>query len=691
MFKTRNNYITIAMLIAATVIISLALPRHDKITQLSYESGKPWLNPMLTAPFDIPIERDEADVQRITDSVSVNFMQIFRRDNQNATNQISALSKALSTHYEVPLSMRQGLVNAVAKAYNDGIVDNTTSDAITKGTLKRVRILDSNGVAQVVSTENMHSVRQVYETVDSVYGNGAIDLVEIISLSNYLSPNVAIDYDENDKLYNDALNSALAPVGTVQTGEAIIFTGNIVTPQKYTILQTYERMLAERAKENKSNTDLLIVGKIMTIALILAMFYVFLIAMRYRMVSDLRNIIFLISFITLFVVVVFLVVSFRYSFLYIIPFALVPIIITTFYDSRIAFFSHMVVVLISVLVAREQAQFIIMQFIAGNIAITLMQELVRRSQLVTCAFLIFVGYSLVFTAITLTRGGSLNSIDWHYIMYFAINCILLSFAYVGIFIVEKLFGFTSIVTLVELSDINSPVLRKLSERCPGTFQHAFQVANIASEAALKIGANQQLARAGALYHDIGKTENPAFFTENQNGVNPHDSLAPEQSAHIVIQHVTDGLRIAEKARLPQVIKDLIVQHHGSSITRYFYAQACKRNGGEPVDTAPYTYPGPKPQTKEAAILMMADACEAAAKSLSDHSEKAIATLVDRIIDGQIADGQLKEAPISFKDVEKIKGIFIERLKAFYYTRISYPDDIKPTVKHEEVATEEVGS
>lgn len=680
MINNRKNYLTILMLIAATVIISLALPKHDKITALSYESGRPWLNPMLTAPFDIPIEHDEAEVQRITDSVSTNFVQIFRRDSKTASNHVALLTKALSTHYEVPVSMRQGLINAVNKAYDEGIVDNTTSDAITKGALKRVRILEDNSVAHVVDTRGMHSVRQVYERLDSAYGNGPIDLIEIISINNYLTPNVAIDNEENDKLYNDALSTALAPTGTVQTGEAIIFTGNIVTPQKFTILQTYERMLAERAKENASSSDMTFVGKIMVIAIILLMFYMFLLSMRYRVAANMRNMVFLISFITLFIVAVFFVVSFRYNFIYLIPFAMVPIIVTTFYDSRIAFFTHMVVVLICMLISRDQTQFIIMQFVAGNIAIALMQELTRRSQLVRCAFLIFVGYSVSFVAITLTSGGELSSIDLHYFMYFGINCVVLSFAYFAIFLVEKLFGFTSIVTLVELSDINNPVLRQLSERCPGTFQHALQVANIASEAALKVGANQQLVRAGALYHDIGKTENPAFFTENQNGVNPHDSLAPDQSAHIVIQHVADGLRIAEKASMPQVIKDLLVQHHGSSITRYFYAQAVKKNGGEPVDPAPFTYPGPKPQTKEAAILMMADACEAAVKSLSDHSEKAIATLVERIIDGQIADGQLKDAPISFKDVEKIKRIFIERLKTFYYTRISYPDDIKPATK-----------
>ena len=264
------------------------------------------------------------------------------------------------------------------------------------------------------------------------------------------------------------------------------------------------------------------------------------------------------------------------------------------------------------------------------------------------------------------------------IFFFLINCVVLSFAYFLIFVVEKLFGFTSTVTLVELSDINNPTLRMLSQECPGTFHHSLQVANLAALAALKIGASQQLARAGALYHDIGKSKNPAFFTENQTGENPHDHLSrPEDSAKIVIDHVANGLKIADEANLPQVIKDIIAQHHGTGVARYFYSKACKMRPGETVDTAPFTYPGPNPQSREAAIVMMADSCEAAAKSLKDHSEQAIRTLVNRIIDSQIADGLLREAPISFRDVETVKRIFTERLKAFYYTRISYPDDIRP--------------
>lgn len=675
----RHNLIIVLMLVAATALISIALPRNNKVVTYSYDVGRPWLHPMLTAPFDIPIEYTSEEKQRITDSVAAQFVKIYRRDDMTGTEQVSQLARAVASHSEVPAHVRQRLIADVSQAYAAGIVDNTSSDLIAKGQLKEIRILADNGVASVESTENMRSVKQVYEKLDSAYGDETHGLMTSVNVSNYLTANIWLDQNESNKLYEDALYKALMPTSIVQAGEAIITTGNIVTSQKDAIIKSMIEKLTKDQDKVKTDENMLLLGKILLVAVIMMMYWYFLTAMRYRVYSNMRCMIFLISFMTLFVVLVFLVVSIktRIPLLYLIPFAMVPIIIRAFFDVRIAFFTHIVVVLISSLVATEQAQFIIMQFLAGCIAIASIQELTKRSQLVTCAALIFVSYSLTYVAISLSQGISLSdSIDWHIILTFGANCIALSFAYIGIFIVEKIFGFTSLVTLVELSDITSPLLRKLSERCPGTFQHSLQVANIAAEAALKVGANQQMARVGALYHDIGKTENPAFFTENQSGVNPHDALAPDQSAHIVIKHVTDGLLIAEKKGLPQVIKDLIAQHHGTSVTSYFYNQACKAAGDKEVDPKPYTYPGPRPQSKEAAILMMADACEAAARSLSDYNEKTITTLVDRIVDKQIASGQLKEAPLSFNQVEIVKGVFIERLKTFYHSRISYPDDVK---------------
>jgi len=569
--QKKQNIIVIVLLILAIILISVAIPPKMRLKHYDYTEGKPWLYDMLKAPFEIPIERDAASQQRITDSVEANFVRIYTRDNTLQAQQEALLSKALVA--DGVTTLRSYIVNKVTEVYNDGIVDNATADRIAQGKMPHVRILSQENVATVIPTSSMRSVRQAYEYLDSTLANYRA-VLNAVGISNFLKPNMTLDTIVNDKYLKNDLNQALAPSGIVQPGEAIIFPGNIVTPQKYAILQTYERMMEER-NPRLSSSNLTFVGQIVIVAIMLIAFYVFMRVMRHRVFADLRRMIFLISFITIFIIAVFFFTSWRPMLLYVIPFALLAIIVTTFFDARTAFFVHMVVVLICSLVVDEQAEFIIIQFLAGCIAIVSMQEFTKRSQLVGCAFAIFVACCVSYAALTLVRTGNFTWDDCRVFPKFAVSSVILSFAYFVIFLVEKMFGFTSTVKLVELSDINTPVLRALSEDCPGTFQHSLQVANLASEAALKVGANQQLARAGALYHDIGKIDNPAFFTENQSGVNPHDSLDPEQSARIVIRHVTDGIKRAERAHLPQVIKDLIAQHHGRGITRYFYTQACK--------------------------------------------------------------------------------------------------------------------
>ena len=380
--------------------------------------------------------------------------------------------------------------------------------------------------------------------------------------------------------------------------------------------------------------------------------------------------------ITVFTVFSFLLMGRFHGGMYMLPIALVPIVIVTFFDSRTAFFVSIIQIMLCSLVTEYHLEFILLHLIASIVAIDTLQELSKRSQLVRTAVCVFIAYSVTYVAFSILSNGNINSVGPRIFVYFAINTIMLSFAYVIIFVFERLFGFVSKVTLVELSDVNNPLLRELSEKCPGTFQHSLQLSNLVSEAAHEIGANTQLARAGALYHDIGKMENPAFFTENQHDVNPHELISPEQSAKIVIRHVTDGIKRAEKAKLPDVIKNFILEHHGKSLTKYFYTTACNANGGEPVDPAPYTYPGPNPQSKEPAILMMADATEAASRSLKEYNDETISNLVNKIIDGQIAQGLMKDSPLSFRDVETVKKVFISRLRTMYHTRVSYPELIK---------------
>lgn len=362
--------------------------------------------------------------------------------------------------------------------------------------------------------------------------------------------------------------------------------------------------------------------------------------------------------------------------IYLVPFTMVAIISLVFLDSRTAFFSYNVAILGAAIVATFPLEFIFLQWVAGVMAVNSIRELSKRSELIRTALLVFGAYSVSFVAMEIIQSGSLAHLSVRMFGYFAINAVFISFAYILVFVLEKIFGFTSRVTLVELSDINHPLLKELSEECPGTFQHSMALSNLATAAANRIGAKVQLVRAGALYHDIGKLSNPAFFTENQHGVNPHDALDPMQSAKIVIGHVTEGLKRAEKAKLPMVLRDFITQHHGAGTARYFYTTYCNSHPDEIVDPAPFTYPGPNPTSREASILMMADAVEAASRSLSDHSREAIATLVNRIIDTQINEGLHNDSPISFRDIRDIKDTFISRLATMFHGRIPYPEHKK---------------
>jgi putative nucleotidyltransferase with HDIG domain len=318
-------------------------------------------------------------------------------------------------------------------------------------------------------------------------------------------------------------------------------------------------------------------------------------------------------------------------------------------------------------------EFLLLQIVAGMVVTFGLKELYERSQLIRCAFFIFLSYTICYISLAIYQEADLKKINWLMMLYFGINFILLMFTYILVYMIEKAFGYLSSITLVELSNINTPILKKLSETAPGTFQHSLQVSILASSAASTIGANAQLVRTGAMYHDIGKMANPAFFTENQGSINPHNQLGFDQSAKIIINHITDGVQIAEKASLPKSIIHFIRTHHGKGKAKYFYNSYKNQNPDTEIDESIFTYPGPNPFSKETAILMMADAVEAASRSLKEHTEDSIQQLVVRIIDGQIADGLMKNAPLTFKDVETIKSVFVEKLKIMYHTRISYPD------------------
>lgn len=689
MKKSFNKKLIVGLLIVLTVGVLSLFFGGGSNDELVYSEGRPWNYAKLIAPFDIPIEYDSLSTKRIKDSIDKAFIPIYNIKNDVKTKSLYAIDSSLAAITTLKPSIKNQMLAKAKQVFDDGIVDIDTYNKISKNSLSQIRIITAKGNESVtVGVDKLYSEMDAYSAI--IDTTSLLNLPEERRISEILhsniKPTLVYDAAKSSALLEDAYRTALAPNGVKMTGERVIDYGEIVTPQKFTLLKTYERISAENNLSNPIQ-HFSKYGNIVVILLIMIAFYLFIRILHPVVYHSLRSMVFLFSFVFVFVLLVYLIALLRPGFLYIVPFALVAIVVTIFFNTSLGFLTHTVVVLLCSFVAIDSIDFVIMQFLAGIIAIVSIKGLMQRSQLVVCALFIFLCYTVTYVAQHLVRHGTLGTLDWHVILYFAVNCIVLSFAYFVIFIVEKIFGFTSQVTLVELSDINNEVLQELSENCPGTFQHSLQVATLAGEAARQIGANVQLVRAGALYHDIGKIDNPAFFTENQSGVNPHDVLQPEQSAAIVISHVTDGLRRAEKAKLPEVVKDLIAQHHGTGKTRYFYNKALKQSATGNVPVEPYTYPGPNPTTREASILMMADACEAAAKSLANPNEESITSIVDKVIEGQINDGMFNDSPISFKDIYEVKKCLIKRLLTFYHTRVSYPDDVKPvTTATDDMAT-----
>ena len=670
--------VNVGFIVLSVLLITYFLPETElQIPEClrSYTVDAKWAYDDYKAPFDVDHYPDTAAaVKKVKDE----FVPTYERYDENShINRLATLQEIMNAHPEVPAQVRTAILEKVKQCLEKGIIDENTS--------KMKYIMEGE---EKIPTANMYTAEQVLKKLSplSPPNSNAEIIINKISAEEILAPNLAKNEAKSAQVLADAIESARLPDGIVSKGTVIVRKGDIVTPEvANTLGQCYKIMVETNEKESSHAWSWF--AQCALVSLMMASFFLFMYLFRNRTFSDYRKMIFLIVFITLFIVMVEIIVVKVWWQIYLVPFALVPIVITAFTDSRTAFFSHMVMVVICSIVAKDRAEFIIMQFLVGNIAVTSMYEFSRRAHLMRCAFFVFLGYSVVYFSMTAINKNFASFAEmwsfftdepynnWHNFLKFAFNAGFLAFSYVLIFLVEKIFGFTSTMTLVELSDTNHVLLRELASTCSGTFQHSLQVANLACEAATDINANVQLVRAGALFHDVGKIENPAFFTENQYGVNPHDALTPMQSAQIVINHVPDGLKRASKAKLPKAICDFIAQHHGKGTTKYFYTMACKANPDGEVDPGPYTYPGPNPQSKETAIVMMADACEAATRSLKEPDEATITAIVDSIVSSQLKDGLLNEAPITLREISIVKQAFINRLRSMYHQRIEYPDDV----------------
>lgn len=664
-----------ALLFVGTVAaIVYFLPRDGKFNY-QFDLNKPWKYGQLMATFDFPIYKDEAVVKREQDSLIRLFQPYYRLDKNIGKDALAKLrsdyQKGLRT--VLPADYLRHLERKLNEVYNAGILSAEAQARLRKDSTLAIMVVDEK-LANSQNASALFSVKEAYAYLlhsDTLNYDPA--LLRRCSLNEYLFPNLTYDKARTETARKELLNSYSWANGIVLSGQKIIDRGEIIDQAMYNVLESLRKESIKRS-ESIGQKRLILGGQVLYVSLFILFFMLYLELYRKDYYERKGSILILFSLIVSYCVVTALMVANNFFNVYILPYAMLPIIIRVFLDSRTAFLTHVITVLICSICLRYPHEFIMLQVVAGLVSVFSLRELSQRSQLIRTAVLVILAYGLTYFAFELITENDLSKFNGSMYIYFVCNGILLLFAYPLLFLLEKTFGFTSNVTLVELSNINHPLLRRLSETAPGTFQHSMQVANMAAEAAIHIGAKSQLVRTGALYHDIGKMENPAFFTENQSGgMNPHKNLSYRQSAQIIINHVTDGLRLAEKHNLPKDIKDFISTHHGRGKTKFFYISWKNEHPDEEPDEAWFTYPGPNPFTKETAILMMADSVEATSRSLQEYTEESINNMVDRIIDSQTAEGFFKDCPITFKDIAIVKSVFKEKLKANYHPRISYPE------------------
>lgn len=674
-FSLRDLLYKVLIFIGTVGVIVYFLPRDGKFNY-QFDIDKPWKYGQLMATFDFPIYKADEVVKREQDSILSSFQPYFQLDKEVEKKVLAKLKTDYQSRLRELLPSTdyvRFLERTLSEIYRAGIVSTEELDKLHKDSISSIMVINDK-MASHQPTEKVYSVKDAYHYIliaDS--SRYRPEVLRQCSLNEYLFPNLTYDEQRTETAREEILNDYSWANGIVLSGQKIIDRGEIVNQETYSILESLRKESIKRS-ESIGQKRLMLVGQILFTGIFMLCFMLYLELFRKDYYKRKGSLSLLFASITFYCVLTAIMVSNNIFNVYIIPYAMLPVIIRIFLDSRTAFTAQAITILICSICLRYPHEFILLQLSAGLVAILSLRELSQRSQLFRTAILVILTYIAVYFAFELITENDLSKFNGSMYTYFIINGILLLFAYPLLFLVEKTFGFTSNVTLVELSNINNSLLRRMSETVPGTFQHSMQMANLAAEAANRIGAKSQLVRTGALYHDIGKMENPVFFTENQSGnVNPHKNLSYEQSAQTIISHVTDGLKLAEKHNLPKAVKDFITTHHGRGKTKYFYISWKNEHPGEEPDEEVFTYPGPNPFTKEQAILMMADSVEAASRSLPEYTEESIGNLVEKIIDSQVAEGFFKQCPITFKDIDVVKTVFKEKLKTIYHTRISYPE------------------
>ncbi|MBR6016980.1 MAG: HDIG domain-containing protein [Prevotella sp.] len=668
-----RKILTRGLTIVVTVLLIVWFLPREEGQLFRYDVGRPWSSGSVIAKFDFPVYKTDEVIKFEQDSLMKQFQPYYNFDTDVEKRMVEKFLKNFQNGFSgLPASYKSLVYNQLHQLYQSGIMETTDYNALVKDTTNMVRVVTGKQ-AQSLAVSEIFSTLSAYESLFQEEPLASQrQLLQKCNLNEYIEPNLIYDKERSETELADLLSSIPIASGMVMSGQKIIDRGEIVDEYTGRVLESFEREVKRRnAAENEMTSTT--IGQIIFVTVMVLFFTIYLWLFRRDYFEKPRAIMMLYALITIFPILVSLMVQHNFLSVYILPFAITPIFVRVFMDSRTAFITHAVMVLICAAAVKYQYEFIIVQLVAGLTAIYSLRDLSSRAQVFKTAILVTVASAVIYLGLQLMQTNIVLNIDTDMYVYFIINGILLLLSYPLMYLIERTFGFTSNVTLFELSNTNKGLLRDLSEIAPGTFQHSITVGNLAAEIANRIEANSLLVRTGALYHDIGKMANPVFFTENQATVNPHENMPYTESARIVISHVTEGLKMAEKANLPAIIKNFILTHHGHGLTKYFYIKEQNEHPDEEIDKTPFTYPGPNPFTREQAILIMADAVEAASRSLPEYTEESITNLVERIIDSQLADGYFRECPITFRDIALAKQVLIERLKNIYHTRISYPE------------------
>ena len=668
------------VLVAAAIIV-LITPTKSSF-KYEFQQGQYWKHETLQSPFDFAIQKTDKEIEEEKKEIIATQTLYFDYSDTASEKMIEQTKKQIISYANknnLTEKEKNKLSVVTTSILSEIISHGVISDYDNAKNQDKSIIVIHNNLAQEHEIGDFYGIKDIEQVVsDNIFRNKSLNEKEQNVVADILiktiTPNVVFNSEKTDEILSSQIEDISKTKGLILKNQKIIAQGEVITQEKYQILRSlkneYEGINSNRGDREKY---LALIGQYLLIIIALGAMVLFIYNTDKEIFFNNKKIILIFFVILMMVGITMGVLIFNQDYLYIVPLCLTPILVRTFFDTKVSLYVFLVTIIIIGFSVPNSFEFVFYQLIAGMMAILSVEHLEKRVEFFNTAIIVFATYSVIYLAMTLIQGNSFKNLDIYRFIYFAANAIMILFAFPIVFILEKIFSLVSEMSLMEYSNTDSKLLRELSVKAPGTFQHCIQVANIAEDLIHEIGGNALLVRAGSLYHDVGKLLTPMYFVENQNsGLNPHDELTNEESAQVIISHVTNGIKLAHRYKIPEPIIDFIRTHHGTSKTKFFYNKELNEHPNSHIDESLYTYPGPKPFSRETAVLMMVDSVEAASRSLKEHSEKSLSSLVDGIIDSQIQDNQFSNANITFEDVENIKQFLKKKLQSIYHVRIEYP-------------------